>query len=131
MSKRPPISEKTKVDVAIQQAQDGALTCRLCQCRLRPGEPRTLEHNPPRALLIANGEKEPDHPRYLEWVHRVCAAIKTRGCEGTSKKGSVANGDTHRIRKAARIADGGKKVRKPFPKVHRPMQSHVNAWGKR
>jgi hypothetical protein len=101
---RPAISVKTKVDVAIGQARDGAITCRLCGCRLRPGERRVLEHNPPRATLKKLGIQDPDHPRYLEWVHWACAQVKTRGKTGTSDKHSVADGDTHKIAKGDRLS---------------------------
>lgn len=103
MSDRPKTPARIQVDVAIQQSHQGALTCRLCGTWLKPGEPRILEHNPPRATLLANGETNPDQPKYLEWVHKRCGDLKTRGKEGESDKHSVADGDTHKIAKAGRL----------------------------
>lgn len=114
-SKRRPISAKTKVDVAILQAQLSrpmhGVTCPLCREELGFADARVLEHMTPHALT------SDDSAENLRWVHKRCADLKTRGCEGTSKKGSVANGDTHKIAKAARIAEGGRKVRHPMPPI--------------
>jgi hypothetical protein len=98
MSSRPTISAKVQLDLFIKQ--NGI--CPLCKKRLEVGQPRIVEHTPARALLIANGVENPDDPQYLSIVHKPCAALKTRGCEGESDKHSVAQGDTHTIQKARR-----------------------------
>jgi sulfate adenylyltransferase subunit 1 (EFTu-like GTPase family) len=122
---RPAISVKTKVNVAIKQAMLGGIICPLCKSYLWASDPRILEHMNPREL------SKDDSTENLRWVHKACADLKTRGCTGTSKKGSVAQGDTHRIAKAARIAAGGKKVRNPMKNSGRKIPAHVNPWGKR
>ena len=113
---RAHISAKTDVTIAIRQAVGGYIRCTLCGGKLLPTEPRVREHMIARAIRIKLG-LDPDAIDILGWVHERCAAKKTRGCEGTSKKHSVANGDTHKIAKADRIADGGRKARKPFPTI--------------
>ncbi len=92
MTKRPHISVKTKVDVAIIQA-GGCITCFLCGMPLYLGEPRILEHVVPHEL---GGSSETEN---LQWVHKECAAKKTNG-----NKATVAGGDIHKIAKAKRLA---------------------------
>lgn len=118
MSTRAHISAKTDVSIALMQAtmQGRPVLCSLCHEPLYWNQRRVREHLTPRAIRIAL-KQDPDALEILAWVHKACADLKTRGCEGTSKKGSVANGDTHKIAKAARIADGGKVSRKPMAAV--------------
>ncbi len=131
MSDHPPRKSLTKrehIDLFI--AQGGR--CPICKQKLEAGQPRVEEHTPARALLLANGvlPEEVDGPKYRSIVHATpCAAKKTRGCEGESNKHSVADGDQHKVAKAARIARGGKTVRKPMPKVQRPMPQRHDPWG--
>lgn len=114
--KRKAISEKTKIDVAIRQSAYGALTCPLCFHWLDPGNPRVLEHMTPHAFTADNSIEN------LRWVHKACADKKTRGCEGESKKGSVANGDTHKIAKADRLANP-KPSKKPMRKASEEIKA--------
>lgn len=89
--KRPHISAKTKVDVAIRQA--GGVKCPLCLCWMDADEPRILEHLVPHEL---GGSSEADN---LSWVHKDCASEKTNGSKATS-----AGGDIHKIAKAKRLS---------------------------
>lgn len=95
--RRPKIPVKIQIDIAIR---DGGY-CRLCNFLIEPGEPIILEHLVPRAMF--KNRADADKPENLAWVHKHCADLKTRGCTGTSKKGSVADGDTHKIAKAKRM----------------------------
>lgn len=90
--KRPPISAKMKVDVALEQA-GGWVYCPLCAGPLRPEHPRILEHMTPHKF---GGETDTEN---LRWVHKECAATKTNGTKATS-----AGGDIHKIAKAKRLA---------------------------
>lgn len=103
MTKRPHISDRTKVNVAIMQARGWVISCGLCQHDLNAGEPRVLEHMVPHELGGASDETN------LRWVHKACADRKTKGHGAT-----CADGDTHKIAKAKRIAGGGRKVRHPM-----------------
>ena len=115
--KRPHISAKTKVDVAIVQA--GALLCPLCKHALYEEEARILEHMVPHELGGASDETN------LRWVHKECAAKKTNGSKATS-----AGGDIHKIAKAKRLAKArdelkavlsGEKTKKPGSIKSRPF----------
>lgn len=97
--KRTSFSPKFLVSVAIAQAFE--VLCPLCGEVLSPDEPRTLEHMTPRKLF--RRPRDGDRRDNLKFCHKACSDLKTRGCVGTSNKGSVANGDTHRIAKAKRL----------------------------
>lgn len=103
--KRPHISEKTKVSIAIAQAQHGVIWCPLCHKSIGPDDERILEHMVPHEL---GGSSTIEN---LAWVHKECADQKTYGTGAT-----CADGDTHKIAKAKRIASGGRKVRNPMRK---------------
>ena len=111
MSKRPHISVRDKVTVAIAQAPFGHIVCPLCRGWLEPNEERILEH------MVARAFTGSDDTRLLAWVHKACADRKTYG-----NKATCAGGDIHKIAKAKRIAAGGRKRRgrkmqsRPFPK---------------
>ena len=91
MSKRPAISAKDKVTVAIIQV--GYFPCVLCGKALKPEDKRVLEHLIPRAWTEADDLKD------LAWVHEECADKKTYGNAAT-----CADGDIHKIAKAKRLA---------------------------
>ena len=93
MSKRPHISVRDKVDVAIAQARGGYIICPLCGNGLLPKGPRILEH------MVVRAFTNSDDPEYLAWVHADCAHKKTNG-----NKATCADGDIHKIAKAKRIA---------------------------
>lgn len=105
MTKRPHISDRTKVNVAIMQGPDCSITCGLCFAPLDFLAPRVLEHMVPHELGGASDETN------LRWVHKACADRKTQGSGAT-----CADGDIHKIAKAKRIASGGRKVRHPMRK---------------
>jgi 5-methylcytosine-specific restriction endonuclease McrA len=91
-TKRPHISDKVKVSVAIGQSQFGCIMCPICHVMLYPDEPRILEHLVPHEL---GGSSEAENLRY---VHAECARSKTNGNGAT-----VADGDLHKIAKAKRL----------------------------
>ncbi len=93
MTKRPHISVKTKVSVAIAQAGSRGIQCFLCCGWLYADSERILEHLVPHELGGASDETN------LRWVHKECAAKKTNGNKATS-----AGGDIHKIAKAKRLA---------------------------
>lgn len=93
MTKRPHISAKTMVNVAINQALAEAIYCPLCDELLAAMDDRILEHMVPHELGGASDETN------LRWVHKECAAKKTNGSKATS-----AGGDIHKIAKAKRLA---------------------------
>lgn len=119
MTPRPHISVKDKVTVAIAQGQGGFIWCPLCSKPLDPMEPRILEHLVPRAWT-GNDKVE-----FLAWVHKPCADLKTYG-----NKATCADGDIHKIAKADRIADGGRK-RKCRPIPSRPFGKQKRTLGRR
>lgn len=88
--KRPYISVKTKVSVAIEQAM--TIPCPICWFPLTANDDRVLEHMVPHRL---GGSSEVEN---LRWVHKACAAKKTNGTKATS-----AGGDLHKIAKAKRL----------------------------
>lgn len=88
--KRPHISAKTKVSVAIEQAM--TIPCPICWFPLTANDDRVLEHMVPHEL---GGSSEVEN---LRWVHKGCAAKKTNGNKATS-----ADGDIHKIAKAKRL----------------------------
>lgn len=90
---RPTISVKDKVTVAIVQAQGGHIWCPLCGKALEPDAPRILEHMVVRAFTGS------DETKYLAWVHKECADLKTFGSKAT-----CAGGDIHKIAKAKRLS---------------------------
>ena len=90
--KRPHISEKTKVTVAIMQTMDSEISCPLCMEWLQAKDDRVLEHMVPHELGGASDETN------LRWVHKACAAKKTNGSKATS-----AGGDIHKIAKTKRL----------------------------
>ena len=92
MTKRPHISVKTKVDVALRQAQ-GCAICPLCRMQLLPEQPRVFEHMVPFAWTLGHVTDD------LAWVHKECADKKTYG-----NKATCADGDIHKIAKAKRLA---------------------------
>jgi hypothetical protein len=119
--KRPAISPKMKVDVALEQA-GGWVYCPLCAGPLRPEHPRILEHMVPHKL---GGDTDTEN---LRWVHKECAATKTNGNKATS-----AGGDLHKIAKAKRLAKArdemaaviaGEKQKTPGKIKSRPFQGH-------
>jgi len=91
--KRPPISPKTMVNVAINQALEGTILCPLCWDQLAAMDDRILEHLVPYGL---DGKSDETN---LRWVHKECASKKTNGSKATS-----AGGDLHKIAKAKRLA---------------------------
>ena len=91
MTKRPHISVKTKVSVAIEQAM--TISCPLCWYPLTAMDDRILEHMVPHEFGGASDLTN------LRWVHKECAAKKTNG-----RKSTVADGDIHKIAKAKRLA---------------------------
>jgi hypothetical protein len=93
VTKRPHISVKTKVSVAITQAYAESIRCPLCADTLAAMDDRILEHIVPHELGGASDETN------LRWVHKECAAKKTNG-----NKATVAGGDIHKIAKAKRLA---------------------------
>jgi hypothetical protein len=105
VTKRPPISEKTKIAIAISQAQSGVIFCPICHTGISPDDERILEHMVPHEF---GGPSTVDN---LAWVHKGCAYVKTNGTKAT-----CADGDIHKIAKAKRIASGGRKVRHPMRK---------------
>ena len=90
MTKRPHISVKTKVSVAIEQAM--TISCPLCWYPLTAMDDRILEHMVPHELGGASDLTN------LRWVHKECARKKTNG-----KKATVAGGDIHKIAKGKRL----------------------------
>jgi len=92
VTKRPHISVKTKVDVALRQAQ-GCAICPLCRMQLLPEQPRVFEHMVPFAWTLGHVTDD------LAWVHKECADKKTYG-----NKATCADGDIHKIAKAKRLA---------------------------
>lgn len=92
MTKRPSISPKVMVSVAIKQAEHGEIPCPLCGTGIASFEARVLEHMTPHEL---GGSSEEEN---LRWLHKECAALKTNGSKATS-----ADGDLHRIAKAKRL----------------------------
>ena len=90
--KRPNIPAHTRVNVAINQAEHGAIRCPLCHTELAAMDDRILEHMVPHELGGASDETN------LRWVHKECAAKKTNGTKVTS-----ASGDIHKIAKAKRL----------------------------
>jgi hypothetical protein len=100
VTKRPHISAKTKVDVALRQAF-GCAICPLCRHPLLPEQERLLEHMVPFAWTQGHITED------LAWVHKPCADLKTYG-----NKATCADGDIHKIAKAKRLA---KKHSQPKP----------------
>lgn len=92
MTKRPHISSKVLVQIAIQQSMNGWISCPLCHAPLFPEEPRILEHMVPHEL---GGSSDAEN---LRWVHKDCASRKTNGSKATS-----AGGDLHKIAKGKRL----------------------------
>lgn len=92
MTKRPHISPKLMVSVAIKQAEHGEIPCPLCGTGIASFEARVLEHMVPHEL---GGSSDEDN---LRWVHTECAKLKTNGNGVTS-----ADGDLHKIAKAKRL----------------------------
>jgi len=90
--KRPNISDRVRVNVAISQAKHGGIVCPICQTLLVANEPRVLEHMVPHELGGSSTEAN------LRWVHDECAKTKTNGSKTT-----VADGDIHKIAKAKRL----------------------------
>lgn len=122
---RPHIPVRLIADIFIEQKGRCAGPCKQ---KIVAGGRRIIEHSPPRSLLVKNGEPNPDARQFLSiWCFR-CASKKTRGAEGTSNKHSIANGDISRIRKADRLAAGGKVSRSPMkkdPKWKRTVDGRV------
>lgn len=110
---RPNIPTRVKADLFLRQKGRCAGPCKK---KLVAGEKRIIEHSPPRSLLVKNGEPNPDDIKFLSIWCVPCADLKTRGAEGESHKHSIAQGDQHRIKKADRIAAGGKVVYSPMKK---------------
>lgn len=92
MTKRPHISDKMKVSIAIKQSQFGYIMCPICHIILYPNKPRILEHMVPHEL---GGKSDESNLRY---VHAECARKKTNG-----KPATAADGDLHKIAKAKRL----------------------------
>ena len=90
--KRPHISAHVRVNVAISQAEHGAIRCPICHTELAAMDDRILEHMVPHELGGASDETN------LRWVHKECAKVKTNG-----RKATCADGDIHKIAKAKRI----------------------------
>jgi hypothetical protein len=105
MTKRPHISTALKVRIAILQAANNAISCGVCRLPLGPFDDRILEHMVPHEFGGSSDE------RNLRWVHKACADRKTYGYGATA-----ADGDTHKIAKAKRLASGGRKSRRPMRK---------------
>lgn len=103
MTKRPHIPEAMKIRIAILQGHDQSISCGICPKPLGPWDDRILEHMVPHEFGGASDETN------LRWVHKSCADRKTQGFGAT-----CADGDTHKIAKAKRIASGGRKVRNPM-----------------
>ena len=127
MTKRPHISERVKVNVAIEQA-GGWIRCVLCSGPLRPSEPRILEHLVPHELSGSSREEN------LRWVHKGCATRKTNGSKATS-----AGGDIHKIAKSKRLAKATQthaaivaktESKKPGSIRSRPFPKTQNNWRK-
>lgn len=97
--KRPKFSIKFCVDVALSQSFE--TLCPWCKQSLDPGQPRVLEHWTPRKML--RNPSDADKLGNMRYLHTPCAKEKTIGRRGTSTKGSVADGDTHRIAKMKRL----------------------------
>jgi len=91
--KRPNIPHRVMVNVAISQAEHGAIRCPICHTELAAMDDRILEHMVPHELGGASDETN------LRWVHKECAVKKTNG-----NKATVAGGDIHKIAKAKRLA---------------------------
>lgn len=92
MTPRPSIPAHVRVNVAINQAEHGAIRCPICHTELASMDARVLEHMVPHELGGASDETN------LRWVHKECAAKKTNGTKATS-----ASGDLHKIAKAKRL----------------------------
>ncbi len=90
--KRPTIPHRVMVNVAISQAEHGAIRCPICHTGLAAMDDRILEHMVPHELGGSSDETN------LRWVHKDCAAKKTNG-----NKATVAGGDIHKIAKAKRL----------------------------
>ena len=92
MTKRPHIPAHVRVNVAISQAEHGAIRCPICHTELAAMDDRILEHMVPHELGGASDETN------LRWVHKECAKVKTNG-----RKATCADGDTHKIAKGKRL----------------------------
>lgn len=92
MTKRPHIPANVRVNVAINQAEHGAIRCPICHTPLAAMDARVLEHMVPHELGGLSDETN------LRWVHRECAATKTNG-----RRATVVDGDLHKIAKAKRL----------------------------
>ena len=90
--KRPHIPAHVRVNVAINQAEHGAIRCPICHTSLAAMDERVLEHMVPHELGGLSDETN------LRWVHKECAATKTNG-----RKATVVDGDLHKIAKAKRL----------------------------
>ncbi len=90
--KRPTIPHRVMVNVAISQAEHGAIRCPICHTGLAAMDDRILEHMVPHELGGSSDETN------LRWVHKECAKTKTNG-----RKPTVADGDIHKIAKAKRL----------------------------
>ena len=90
--KRPHIPAHVRVNVAINQAEHGAIRCPICHTELAAMDERILEHMVPHELGGASDETN------LRWVHKECAKVKTNG-----RKATVVDGDIHKIAKAKRL----------------------------
>ena len=90
--KRPNIPANVRVNVAINQAEHGAIRCPICHTPLAAMDARVLEHMVPHELGGLSDETN------LRWVHKECAATKTNG-----RKATVVDGDLHKIAKAKRL----------------------------
>lgn len=99
--KRPSISPRVMVNVAIEQAMNAEIECPLCGIGLAAMDARILEHMVPHQLGGASDETN------LRWVHKECAARKTNG-----NKATAAGGDIHKIAKTKRLQ---KKHSNPLP----------------
>lgn len=91
-TRRPNIPAHVRVNVAINQAEHGAIRCPICHTPLASMDARVLEHMVPHELGGASDETN------LRWVHKDCAATKTNG-----RKSTVVDGDLHKIAKAKRL----------------------------
>jgi len=92
MTKRPNIPAHVRVNVAINQAEHGAIRCPICHTPLAAMDARVLEHMVPHELGGSSDETN------LRFVHKECAATKTNG-----RKATVVDGDLHKIAKAKRL----------------------------
>lgn len=90
--KRPHIPAHVRVNVAINQAEHGAIRCPICHTGLAAMDERVLEHMVPHELGGSSDETN------LRFVHKECAATKTNGRKATS-----ADGDIHKIAKSKRL----------------------------